>query len=130
MTPIQLYLIIIISYICLGVIIGIILYKLDIDLDIMYIAIFFIVSLVAISVFLIDITNKDVYFSNLYEIDQMMDSIEIQNFTEKTKYISPEEEPYDELEHDTLFGTESWKLTHYIHKMDNYDRFKKSNNSE
>jgi hypothetical protein len=96
----------------------------------MYTVCFIAFSLVIIAPILINNTDKDIYTSNNYEIDQMIDSIEMQNFTEKTKYISPAEEPYDELEHTTLFGTESWKLTHYIHKRNNYDRFKKSNNSE
>jgi hypothetical protein len=76
------------------------------------------------------ITHTDIYSSTVFDVEEMMDSIEMQNFTEKTKYISPAEEPYDELEHATLFGTESWKLIHYTHKVPDYDHFKKSTDLE
>ena len=89
----------------------------------------FLILAVFICPILNSITHIDIYSSRVFDVDKMMDSIEMQNLSEKTKYIPPEEEPYDELEHATLFGTESWKLTHYMHK-NNYDRFKKSNNSE
>jgi hypothetical protein len=132
MTPMQLFFLIFFSLICLGIILSIILYYVTaIDsLESFLIFLGFLILAVVICPFLNSMSHKDIYSSTVFDVDEMITSIEMQNFTEKTKYISPAEEPYDELEHATLFGTESWKLIHYTHKVPDYDHFKKSTDLE
>ena len=132
MTPIQLTLLILFSLICLGIILSIILYYVA-DMDFLESSgafLGFLILAVVICPILDSMSHTDIYPSTVFEVDEMMDSIEMQNFSEKTIYISPELTPYEELKHETLFGTESWKLIHYTHKVSEYDHFKKSTDPE
>lgn len=132
MTPIQLILLVSLSLICLGIIVSIILYYVaDVDfLESSEVFLGFLLLAFTLCPILDSISHTDIYSSTVFDIDEMMDSIEMQNFSEKTIYISPDLTPYEELEHETLFGTESWKLIHYTHKVSEYDHFKKSTDSE
>lgn len=133
MTPMQLIFLILFALICLGIILSIILYYVT-DVDFLVISsgaiLGFMILVVIIIPILGSMSHTDIYPSTVFEIDEMMDSIEMQNFSEKTIYISPGLTPYEELKHETLFGTESWKLIHYTHKVSEYDHFKKSTDSE
>lgn len=66
------------------------------------------------------------YSSQEYDVNTMVKIIPKEHFKEEIKHINAYRSPYKVLIHETLFGTEEWKLIEYIPKEDKYEKFKLS----
>jgi hypothetical protein len=69
-------------------------------------------------------THKE-YFSQEYDVDEMVKIIPKEHFKEEVKYVNSDKSSYKVLIHETLFKTEEWKLIKYIPIEDEYEKYKK-----
>ena len=125
MTPTTLKTIIIIVFIIIfiiDIILGIIVSDFD-TFGLMFL-LFIVIAVMTFGYVCEHSTHKE-YFSQEYDVDEMVKIIPKEHFKEEVKYVNSDKSSYKVLIHETLFKTEEWKLIKYIPIEDEYEKYKK-----